>query len=140
LHLSNIPPVAVFVYVVTVAAFAIWAGRWPERAVGTTVMVVFLSEYPQPLLATFPSWLGPAGDVVVLIVCVTCALRSDRYWTIAASAFALLALVTQVLHHVLGGGLWAFLSAELVWSIMIVAALLVGALSAARAAEPASGA
>jgi hypothetical protein len=135
LHLSNISPLVVFGYVVAVTAFALWNGRWPERAVGATVMAVFLSEYPQPLLSTFPTWLGLAGDVVILIVCVFCALRSDRYWTIAASSFALLSVVTHVLHDAHGVGLWAFLSAELVWTTMLVAALLVGALSARRAGE-----
>jgi hypothetical protein len=79
-----------------------------------------------------PVWFSPAWDVVILVICVGCALRGNRYWTIAASSFALLAVVTYQLRVAPGVTTWAYLSAQRVWAVALVAVLLAGAWSVGR--------
>lgn len=132
MQLSSIPDWALAGYGVAVASVALWKGGRPERAVGATVLVEFLTQGHVLPHVHAPHWLEQAWDIVILATCVICALRSNRYWTIWASSFALLSVVTPALRFMPGVGWWAYLSAERVWAILLVAALLAGAWSASR--------
>jgi len=140
LHLFNIPLWALVAYGVVVGLFALWRGGWSERAVAAALLVEFILEPRLVFLSwRLPSWFIPGWDVVILATCVACALRGRRYWTIAASSFALLEVVTTLLRFVPGVGTWAYMSAERVWTILLVATLAVGAGAAGyRPPRPAS--
>jgi hypothetical protein len=136
LHLATIPPWTLAGYCVGGGLLAIWKGGWLERAVGATVVVEILTQSD-----TFLGWRGPAWypalwDLVILATCVTCALRSDRYWTIAASSFALLECVTDLGRFVPSIGDWALRSGLWTWNILLVSSLLAGVGSAIEARAP----
>jgi len=125
-----------------VAVLAFWKGGWRERVVGVAILIEFVTENDCIVHLHYPVWYVPACDLITLVICVICALRSDRYWTIGASSFALLRVVTQLMRFARGVGPWAYMCAERVWGVLIVAVLLVGVWSAVqpRARPVATGA
>jgi hypothetical protein len=61
------------------------------------------------------------------------ALRSDRHWPMFAAGFALLLLLTHLASAAdptIGG--WAYLTAGLIFSYLILAAIAYGAITAPR--------
>ena len=69
-----------------------------------------------------------AADFGLLALYVGIALRSRRFWPLFAAGFQLLLLATHVGRMVdpeLSG--WAYLTAQLIWSYMVLAALACGA-------------
>jgi len=134
LHLFVIPNWAYTSYGVAVPLLALWRGGWRERAVAAPLLVDFVTESLLDLHP--PDWLDMSWGALILAVCVACALRSNRYWTIAASSFAVLRLVTYFLQFVPGVGLWAYLSAERVWGILLLSSLLAGVWPPARPQAP----
>jgi len=126
LHLFTIPTWVFVAMAIAVAALALWKGGWAERAVAAAVLVEWTTENDVLLHLHPPPWFDIAWDFVILGTCVACALRSSRYWTVAASSFALLETVTSLMHFVPGVGVWAYLSAERVWSALLCVAIVAG--------------
>lgn len=74
--------------------------------------------------------------VAGFVTCVGCALRSNHYWAVWAAAAAMLSLATKVLRMWLGLGDWAYYPAMAVWFYVLLAALMVGALTSPAPADP----
>jgi hypothetical protein len=75
---------------------------------------------------------------MILGVCLSAARRSDRYWTIVASSFALLSVVTHVFRLARGVTAWAYLSLERVWYVFLLGALCAGVWALLRPPPPAA--
>ncbi len=72
-------------------------------------------------------WTEFAFDVLLLALLVGIALRSAKFWPLAAAAFQLLATLTHVakmvdpkVHQ------WAYLTAIVIWTYALIATLAVG--------------
>ena len=136
MHLFTIPTWVFVANAIAAALLAAWKGGWPERAVAAVLLVEWVTENDVILRLSLPFWYQSAWDVVILATCVTCALRTNRYWTLAASSFALLEVVTYALLLVPGPGKWAWESMQRVWTVLIYVALLLGVRSAGRSRKP----
>ena len=74
-------------------------------------------------------------------ICLVCAWRADRYWVLAASAFALLSVVTDAMSFIPGVSPWASGSADIVWAYGLNTTVLIGVWPSVGARErPAQGA
>lgn len=115
-----------------VCAIALWRGLWPERAAAVVIMIGWMaSDVVQVIQTVDPEWGIFWVDVVVLAIFLTLLMRSGRLWLAAASAFQLLAVASHVAmlidHRIVMN---TYLIALTIWSFAIIAALLVGALTA----------
>lgn len=125
-----------------VCGAALWKGRWEERLTGAA----FLAGWVVTLLLRDRSWSGTqwggfAVDVVFLLIVTGVALKSRRYWPMAAAGFQLLGVVTHAARlidpHV---GAWAYITAGVIWTWLIMGALAVGTYNRWRERrQPASG-
>ncbi|HEX3699744.1 MAG TPA: hypothetical protein VHV27_03630 [Phenylobacterium sp.] len=107
---------------------ALWKGGREERIVAVAFLLNTAVSY---LLLDYrfsgTQWGEFAVDAAFFLVLGAVALRSSRYWPIAAAAFQLLAVVTHaasVLDRHLGG--WAYLTAGIIWTQMVTLSLAVG--------------
>lgn len=78
-------------------------------------------------------WGVFVADVALLVLYIWLAMRSGRYWPLFATGFHLLAVVTHFAHalyDVVGG--WAYITAQLIWSYMVIATIGYGAWTAPR--------
>ncbi|MEO8115569.1 MAG: hypothetical protein ABI655_14375 [Phenylobacterium sp.] len=107
------------VFVLVATAFALWRGGLRERMVAAVALVSWAGMnaywvFPHliaPLLGPYGGWRPARGqgwfelvtDVAILAICLACALRSDRYWTIWASSFALLSVVMHLVRPLASG-------------------------------------
>lgn len=132
LQLFTIPSWIYLEFNMAIALLAIWKGEWPGRAVGAAIMLKLVIEANTVVHWTPPAWSDLALDLLILGACLLGALRSGRYWTIWASSFALLSVVTHAMQFVPGIGMWAYLSARRVWAILLLATMLGGVISRAR--------
>ncbi|THD77036.1 MAG: hypothetical protein E7812_13840 [Phenylobacterium sp.] len=135
MHLFIIPAWFDLLFDGLVAALAVWKGGWRERAIAVVQLVLFLLEDRfcdlrscRPLIP----WPSVITDGLILAVCLICAVRADRYWTLWACSFGLLALVSDFAAFIPGVTPWAWLSATLIWSYMLCAAVLWGVWTTAR--------
>jgi hypothetical protein len=146
MHLFTIPPWINYSYFAAAALIILWRGDGRARAICAGVGVsIAASAYAcrtwscwgagsPPLMA----WRGLSEDVPVLMICLACAWRAERYWVLWASSFALLSLVTDLLTLTLGVTPWANGSASIVWTQGLTTTLLVGVWSGRPRARPAS--
>lgn len=117
---------------------ALWRGRRVERIAGVAMI---LAWFATPLVQNAHQTFGPqTGEVVVdvllLLVLLILALTSDRWWPMAAAAFQgvtvlthlAAAIDTQIVPR-------AYYVAGSLLSYLTMAALLVGAVNARRAAS-----
>lgn len=120
------------------SGLALWRGRRVERIAGVAMI---LAWFATPLVQNAHQTLGPqAGvvivDVLLLLVLLILALTSDRWWPMAAAAFQGVAALThlaaaidtQIVPR-------AYFVAGSLLSYLTMAALLVGAVNARRAAS-----
>jgi hypothetical protein len=81
-----------------------------------------------------PQWANFASDTVYFLVILFVALRSRSYWPLFAAAFQLLEVVTHVAstvdRHL---SAWAYITANVIWTYLVLGAILVGTLGALRA-------
>ena len=120
---------------------AAWRGRAVERvAAGAMVTAWFVT----PLVQNHSQTLGPQSgmlivDILLLLVLLTLALTSDRWWTMAATAFqgvgALVHLAAAIDKQIIPR---AYYIAGSLLSYLVMGALLVGAWNAGRQGGPAS--
>jgi hypothetical protein len=135
MYISNIPPEFNLGCATAVAALALWRGGSPERLMAGYLEGMFLNGYWRVI----PGLLHFPGSFVGVAVGVVCLAASRSYWTVWACAGLLLSFVTDVIYaadaHV---GRWAYLSTELVFWYVSLAAVAYGTLVRRRAA-PAQG-
>lgn len=124
LYIDKIPDwVTTSAGVVAVGA-ALWRGGREER-IGALVVAFQLSNQ---YIAALRWTSGPPTDIASLAILLWLLLSSGRYWIVWAAASAVLSVATYVLNAVLDIGLWAYLSAQIAWSYVLICALLVGSL------------
>ncbi len=114
---------------VLTCAIAFWRGREPERLGISIVAVGFLIT---PLVERRESWFEPqygilTVDVVILAAFVIMAFRYDRYWTICAAAFQVIAVLTHFAFLVSPSTLYrAYYSANFAIGFLILGTILGG--------------
>jgi hypothetical protein len=119
---------------VAFAAIALWRGGTRERVIAVSQAVEMLTGiYLLPVgKAVLPMWHPAFYDSFILVVCLACVVRADRYWTIWACSFALLGEISDLSIFATGITRWAWLSASLVWSYAVAAAVLWGVFTRRR--------
>ena len=120
-------------------ALAAWRGRLTERLAAGAYLVAWALT-----VAVFRSgseatqWPVLAIDAALLIFLVWLALRSSRFWPMFAAGFHLLAVATHLARaadpRVSG---WAYQTAEILWSYLVIYAIAYGAWTARRPAASA---
>lgn len=122
-----------------VCALAVWRGRDEERLGAASVLagwaltlMVFKSRSEDT------QWAVLAIDAVLFAILMWIAFRTRRYWPLFAAAFQLLLVVTHFA-RALDSGVsgWAYLTAGLVWSYLMLISVGYGAWTAPHAAESA---
>jgi hypothetical protein len=122
---------------------AFWRGGRDERLAAAGVLLslsaTFLwadKSWPHVQKAEF------AADTLLLLLLLWVALRSSRWWPMSAAGFQLLAVMTHVAKAIDPGlQQWAYITAGVIWTYLLLAALAVGTWNASRAGgQPASAA
>lgn len=118
-----------------VCALALWRGRDDERLAAAGMLanwslsrILFKNHSNDLQAGVF------AVDVVLLGLYLWLALRSRRYWPLFGAGFWLLAIITHVGRLVdprMSG--WAYLTAEIIWSYLVLWAIAYGAWTAPAA-------
>ncbi|MEO8112945.1 MAG: hypothetical protein ABI655_01095 [Phenylobacterium sp.] len=140
MHLFVIPVWITHLVLSAVCLLAFWRGCGSARAIaavqqadvalhGAWSLSALPTSYPQA------AWFSSGYDAVMLVVCLACARRAQRYWVIWASVFALLSVVTDLAllaPQVTG---WAWASASVIWCYLFNVAILAGVWSPARVRE-----
>jgi hypothetical protein len=120
---------------------AAWRGRGVERIAAAAMVTAW---FVTPLVQNHSQTLGPQSgvlivDILLLLVLLTLALTSDRWWTMAATAFqgvsALVHLAAAIDKQIIPR---AYYIAGSLLSYLVMGALLVGAWNAGRQGRPAS--
>lgn len=128
----------------TVCLAALWVGGRDERII-SAAQLLNIAAYR--LLATSgwasPEYLVLAADVAFLLVFVTLALRSSRWWLLWGTAFQLLIVVIH-LAMIADPSVRArsYATGTVIWAYLVLIALAAGTWSvwrARRAARAASG-
>lgn len=105
-----------------VCALAVWRGRDEERlAAGGQLANWALSLMLFQARSNDTQWAILAVDAALLTLFLWIALRSHRYWPLFAAGFQFLAVLTHIamaLDAKVSG--WAYLTAELLWSYLIL--------------------
>jgi len=129
LHVSILQPWLGLMVFAAVCTFALWKGGLEERITAASLLlgdVVTLALRDRSWQGT--QWIGFGVDVAFLLIITTIALRSPRYWPLAAAGFQLLGVVTHAARmidpHVQA---WAYITAGVIWTYAVVIALAVGA-------------
>jgi hypothetical protein len=123
-----LPPWFGLALTVLVCGAAFWKGGREEQIAAGGLLLGWIAT----LVLRDPRWDGAqVGAFVVdgafLALLTALALRSDRYWPIATAGFQLLAVTThaaRVLDKHLSG--WAYATAEVIWTQLVLVALAVG--------------
>jgi hypothetical protein len=108
-----------------VCGLAAWRGRDYERLAAAG----YLANWALSMMvfrdrSTETQWNVLYIDMALLALYVALALRSGRYWPMFAASFQLLAVVTHIaraLDATVTG--WAYLTAEIVWSYLVLATI-----------------
>ena len=114
---------------------ALWKGDWEERIAGATLLLnftisIFLRDisWPRVQLAGF------TADIFTLLILGAVALRTKKFWPLFATGFQLLSVLTHVGKMIdpnVDG--WAYLTAIIIWTYLILISLGIGAWNAWRA-------
>lgn len=115
-----------------VSAFALWRGGGVERAVAVANVVAWAAS---AAMQNRSNWLDPQWgvfgvDAAFLAFLLWLVVRTDRMWILPAAAFQLLAVVTHA--AMLADDevrAWAYITALILWSYMVLITLAVGTYS-----------
>jgi hypothetical protein len=118
-----------------VCGAAMWKGGAPERLTAAWLVLGWAAT----LLLRDPRWphlqWGTLTiDVAFFVFLLVLALRTDRFWPIFAAGFQFLAVLThlaRLLDREMGS--WVYLTADIIWTYLILFALAVGAWGCWRA-------
>lgn len=123
-----LPPWLGLAVLFAVSAAAFLKGGSEERLTAACLLMnvtatVVLRDPSWPHL----QWAAFGADLVQLAALVWIALRSPKYWPLAAAGFHLLTVLTHIakmidpnLHQ------WAYITAIVIWTYLLIAALAVG--------------
>lgn len=118
----------------TVCGLAVWRGRDDERlAAGGLLANWALSLVVFKARSEDIQWAVFAFDAALSLLYLWIALRSRRYWPLFAGGFQLLVMITHIGHLIdsrVSG--WAYLTAQLVWAYLAMAAIGYAAWTAPR--------
>jgi hypothetical protein len=129
MHLANIPWEVGAVGALAMGAAAAWRGGPTERRFAA-VQLTFVLDPDFAFWRAPLAWHGAPADVIVLAAGLTCVIRGRSYWTIWACAVAVLNIVSDIIYAVVPGvSLWAYLSAELVYSYAMTLIVLWGSIT-----------
>jgi hypothetical protein len=111
-----------------ICAVALWKGGLEERVTASGFLICFAitallrdTTWPHIQKAVF------ASDVAYFILLLVIALRTYRYWPLTAAGFQLLAVMTHVAKMIDNGmGQWAYVTAGVIWTYLLLIALGVG--------------
>jgi hypothetical protein len=135
LHSYALPPWVGLAITVVVCGSAFWKGDREQQAAAGGLVLSWVAT----LLLRDPRWLGTqwgafGADTVLLGLLGAIALRSRRYWPLAAAAFQLLCVLTHVARLVDPGvHAWAYATGQVIWSQLVFFALGVGVWNTWRA-------
>lgn len=110
-------------------------GGWPERSAASAMIIAWVgSAFAQNTHQVFGPQVGiTVIDLMLLILLVTIALVSDRWWPMWAAAFhglgVMLHLAVLIDHQVMGR---AYFIAGTVFSFLTVLALFLGSIRGRR--------
>lgn len=117
-----------------VCAIAVWRGRDDERlAAGVDLATWALTLVVYRVESAGTQWAMLFVDMALFVTLLWIALRSVRRWPLFAAGFSLLALVTHLASAAdptIGG--WAYITAGIIWSYLILFAIGYGAITAPR--------
>jgi hypothetical protein len=111
-----------------VCGAALWKGGPDEKAAGamflmSLVITRTLRDHSWPLLQRGDL----LADTLFFVGLLVLALRTPRYWPLAAAAFQFLSVLTHMgklidpnVHQ------WAYITAQVIWSYLVLAAIGVG--------------
>jgi len=111
-----------------VCGAAFWRGDREQQITAGGLLLGWVAT----LVLRDPRWLGAQWgafvvDALFMVMITIIALRSTRFWPMAASSFQLLAIITHAARMVdprIGG--WAYATASIVWTQLLVMSLGVG--------------
>lgn len=123
----------VVLYGISIAAF--WKGGRDERLVAAGLLVnVLLTWLLRDWSWPYIQWEAFGIDVLLLLLLVAVALRSSKYWPMSAAAFQLLAVLTHIAKLVdQNVNQWAYITAIIIFTYLLVFALGVGVWNTWRA-------
>jgi len=117
---------------------AFWkAGREEQIAAGAVLLSVLAT-----VMLRDPRWVGPqwsafVSDLLVLAAITAVALRTLRYWPLAAAAFQLLCVVTHIARMVDPGvHAWAYATGQVIFTYFYLFAVGFGVWGAWRGRAP----
>lgn len=116
-----------------VIALSAWKGGRTERAAAATLLAQLIFSSLVNHTDGFRLEEGVlAADLAALVVYVVLAFRTNRRWTLWATAFQALAVLTHVA-RMLDPSLrqWAYMSTAILWGYAVLGALIVGTVQVA---------
>ena len=135
MHFISLPPRVPLLAFGLVCGGAFWRGGWPERATAAALLVSWvLTLLLRDRSWSHPQWAAFVIDLAFGAFILALALKSDRYWPLWAAGFHLLAIATHFARQIdptLGN--WAYVTANVIWTYLVLGALAVGVTGAARA-------
>lgn len=105
-----------------VCVVAVWRGRDEERLAAAGVLADWaLTVFVYKVRSEDTQWGVLAVDTVQFALFLWIAMRSQRFWPLFVGSFALLQLVTHLANAADAGVTgWAYLTAELLWSYLLL--------------------
>jgi len=134
-HAYSLPPWVGLTLLVIVCASAFWkGGREEQIAAGAVLLSVVVT-----VVLRDPRWVGLqrgafVADVLLLLALGALALRTARYWPMAAAAFQLLCVLTHVARMIDPGVRgWAYATGQVIFTQWVLITIGVGVLNTWRA-------
>jgi hypothetical protein len=130
----QLPPWVGLAITVLVCGGAFWkGGREEQAAAGGLVLSLVVT-----VVLRDPRWLGPqwgafGADVCLLVLLTWIALRTTRYWPLAAAAFQLLCVVIHIA-RLMDPGVhgWSYATGQVIFSQWVFFAVGVGTINTWR--------
>jgi hypothetical protein len=126
-HAPILAPWIPLAFFLGVCGAALWKGGRDERIVSAAFLADVIASLALLQYRTGTQWGVFAVDGLFFILLVAVALKSRRYWPIAAAGFQLLAILTHAASTFdphLGG--WAYITAGIIWTDLVTLSLAVG--------------
>jgi hypothetical protein len=120
-----------------VCSAAFWKGGPEERLtaaglVVTVAMTMLLRDMSWPPLQR----IGFAADIIMFLLLAGIALKTPKWWPLMAAGFELLSVLTHISkmvdRHV---DQWAYITANVIWTYLLMIALGVGVWNSWRARQ-----
>jgi hypothetical protein len=139
LHLTSyqLPPWVGLAITVAVCGGAFWKGRREEQLAAGGLLLSLMAT----VVLRDPRWISAqwgafGADTCLLLLLIWIALRSGRYWPLAAAAFQLLCVLIHVARIVDPGvRAWAYATGQVIFSQWVFFAVGVGTWNTWRASR-----